>query len=188
MTGFYYQHVGEEMAQRDFPKTIGSPKDGLVNFSAKTVCKLDAIKPENRIIFENAVRNGELNDFQFWGLPRGAESMVAKMGFDSELMLMSSQFFEVIGTVVTRLPRFDDNLSELLWGESNFPIILVLKNVEFIDLSFDDFKDRLGFHDRYHMRGNTMRVGDSRIKDAGFSNFRDLSRWCRSRQANEVFR
>ena len=95
-------------------------------------------------------------------------------------MLMSSQIFEIVATLEFRLPRFDEELSKRFWGEARFPIILGIKNVSFTGLMFRQFSERLGFDPKYHMRGNTMKLGTKRMHDAGFATARELSQWCRS--------
>jgi hypothetical protein len=180
VAGFYYQHVGEEMAARDFPRTIGTPLDGTVEFEVSYVASWECLAPENAAYLRDNERRGQLGGFQFWGFPRGAERALAKMGDGDELMLMSSKLFEIVATVVGRLPRFDDALSTRLWGEAKFPIVVAIQNVDFVELPFEVFRERLRFAPNYHMRGKTMRVGDSKLREAGFANARDLSRWCRS--------
>jgi hypothetical protein len=96
-------------------------------------------------------------------------------------MLMGSKIFEFIGEIAYRVPRFSSETSKRVWGEAKFPIILFLKNSRFIDLPWDEFRDRLGFEDSYHMRGNTMKLGNSRILSSGFADEIAFSGWCRSK-------
>ena len=183
MQNFFYQHVGEEMARRDFPRSIGTPRDGLVEFSLDELYSWNVLSAENERFLKNTARPRSTETFQIWGVPDGAERVFQNAGFGDEFMLMGSHVFEVIGTILLKLPEFDFNLSKAIWREERFPIIVFLQNTKFISLHFDDFRKKLNFAPNYHMRGYAMRVAPARLRDAGFADGRDLGSWCRAHPA-----
>jgi hypothetical protein len=177
---FYYQHVGEAMADRDFPKSLGTVSTGVVSFTVDELLSWpDLLEAAPRRDLDD-LRHLSADGLQVWGLPQGAEQVVKDIAPGDSLMLMSSKVFEFIGTVAYRVPEFTSDVSTRIWGEPWFPIIVFIHRGQFIELEWDDFRRKLSFDPAYHMRGNTMKVGPSRIRSSAFGSEAALVEWCRS--------
>ena len=163
----YYQHVGKDNAERDFPETIGKENE-LKKF------KLEDI--EKHLIDLNLVEIPEIRDkiarlapdgFQIWGIPSGAENVLKSMQTDDHLMLMPSKNFRYCGKVIHKFEGLNHELSLSLWGESKFAIIILLRG-NWISYPWIEFREKFGFDANYHMRGNTQRLADKRLADSSF--------------------
>lgn len=176
---FYYQHVGEELARRDIPRSIGTVDGGPLRLSVKEMRNrfgIDQFCPDADMMKLEAA--GE--SYQIWGFPAGAEQTVKDIGPDDYLMLMGSRLFDVISRVAYRVPRFAHASSKQIWGEDRFPIIVLLKQSSFIALPFEVFSNKLGFQPNFHMRGNTMKVAQARISSSNLSSAEGLANWCKA--------
>ncbi len=163
----YYQHVGKENAERDFPETIGQENE-LQKF------KLEDI--EKHLIDFNLVEIPDIRDkiarlapdgFQIWGIPSGAENVLKSMQTGDHLMLMPSKNFRYCGKVIHRFEGLNHELSSSLWGESKFAIIILLRG-NWISYPWIEFREKFEFMANYRMQGNTMRLADKRLADSSF--------------------
>lgn len=161
----YYQHVGEQMAARDFPVSLGSPTTGLKGFR---LAELEA-NLQHVDTAEFSAMKTKLSDrpFQIWGLPAGAERVVARMTTDDFLILLESVDFQYCGRILHRVSKFSHELSRQVWGEQRFPIIVFLDG-DLISYEWRDFLSDLGFAGNYRLRGTTMSIGGDRIAASRF--------------------
>ena len=159
----YYQHIGEKLAARDFPCSLGTPKAGLRRFRFGDVEPyLRQLRPEELTEIGAKVRDFAPTGFQNRGIPSGAEAVLAGMVTGDFLLLLESTEFRYVGQVIHRASEMCWNLSDHIWGEQRFPILILLQG-ELIDYPWAEFVAAFGFAANYHMRGNTMRLADERL-------------------------
>jgi hypothetical protein len=78
----YWQHVGEKGGSRDFPRTIGSPKAGLVRFAFEDISPfLNHLDTSEVSEIERDLRRYAQDGFQIWGIPAGAKSVLGQVRF-----------------------------------------------------------------------------------------------------------
>ena len=82
-------------------------------------------------------------------------------------MHLESTDFRYVGQVIHRFVQPNHRLSSRIWGEERFPLIILLQG-ELISYGWDLFAQTFKFDPKYHMRGNTMRLSDARVAEAGF--------------------
>ncbi|MEZ5777928.1 MAG: hypothetical protein R3E44_06160 [Paracoccaceae bacterium] len=176
MRNFFMQHIGEALSRRDFPRSLGRP-DKLCNFSYGHLSNwpafLDAVSPSD---IERLA--SDQTGWQIWGLPGGAKQYTDQMRRGDALMLLGSErTCEFIASIDYVLPQPSPDLSKRIWGEGRFPIIVLLKNSQFIDLLWSDFLDKVGYRANYRITGHTSRIADSKLRAIGGAS--DLEQWVR---------
>jgi hypothetical protein len=128
----FFQHVGEVGGNRDFPRTIGTPADGIKRFSFTDV--------EPNLAHLSADEIAKLRDdtfkyapdgFQIWGIPSGAQAVLRSFQVGDYLLLLKAAgpggSFAYVGSAVAKPSQECFELSQKLWGEQRFPLILFLK-------------------------------------------------------------
>jgi 5-methylcytosine-specific restriction protein A len=167
----FFQHVGEAGGQRDFPKTIGTPKTGLVEFS------FDEIEPYLRNLsavelskIQNELENSSPDGFQIWGIPSGAKSVLKSLAIGDHLLLLESAgkggSFAYGGRVIALPTSECFQLSEHLWGASKFPLI-VFMNGGLTNYSWPQFCELVGYKPNWNPAGQTYRITEERLAQAG---------------------
>lgn len=165
MTKLFFHHVGKQGAQRDFPKTVYSKVNiDQIRRNSKDTTLLTALEtsfPEGR--------------FNVWGVPANALTSNPLEVGDFVLLighvyqLENRTFdgdFEVLGEVKVCIPTLFYNLSIALWGESRFPYLFFF-DAETINLKWSDFRQLLGYQDRYRPQGMLSSVRDDRLAHVG---------------------
>ena len=84
------------------------------------------------------------------------------------LLLLENEDFRYAGQVLLRLHEPSWSLSNYLWGEQRFPLIVFLQG-QLIRYAWGSFKAEFGFDARYHMRGNTMRLAPQKLASSRFA-------------------
>lgn len=172
MTTVFWQHVGAANSARDFPRTIGTPRAGLCEFSADEVQDhLSELGPlQQAELARNFDRIGKTR-FQIWGLPTGAKDILKKMITGDYLLLLDTNgeggAFRYFGRVLYPLPSEHWDLSMHLWKEVTFPIIVFLRGslVEYPWLRFlSDFDYGTGLKPM----GRTYRIAKKAIANSRF--------------------
>lgn len=163
----YFQHVGAPGSARDFPRTIGTPKTGLVRFQLSDVMAyITDLLPDEVSSIERAVSKGAPDGFQIWGVPSGAKFVIKNMQAGDYLMLLNSiqdgGMFTYGGMVLARLSQECDALSQHLWREPRFPLIVFLKGA-LIEYPWEIFCDEFSFKHNWNPAGNTYRLRDERL-------------------------
>lgn len=170
----YYQHVGERMAQRDFPRTLGTPDVGLKRFVFDELRSfLQDLNPLELAEIEDKVSELAPTGFQIWGIPSGAMHVLERMKTGDFLLLLESTDFTYCGQVIHRVSEQLHGLSVHLWGEARFPIIIFLQG-ELIAYAWSDFRREFVFAGNYHMRGNTMSLSAERVAASRFKTEEDF--------------
>jgi hypothetical protein len=159
----YYQHIGEITWARDAPQSIGTLSAGMKRFSIHDIepflTELDAFE---LLSIQRQVAELAPTGFQIWGIPSGAERVLEPMETGDFLLLLESIDFVYAGRVIHRISQHCWELSNYIWGEARFPLIILLQG-EFISYLWTEFREHFGFAENYHMRGNTMRRNPKRV-------------------------
>ena len=77
-------------------------------------------------------------------------------------MLLESIHFPYVGQVLHRISEPCWDLSEYIWHDKHFPIIVFLQG-ELISYQWDDFIKHFGFKTNYHLRGQTMKLSEEKV-------------------------
>ena len=166
----YYQHIGERLSARDFPRSLGTPTDGLKRFQFEDVSEfLDHLNPLEIADIKSKTQNFAPTGFQIWGIPSGAQRVLANMQSGDYLMLLESTDFTYCGQVIHRASDLCYDLSFDIWGEQRFPIIIFLQG-ELVSYGWDEFSEHFSFKPNYHMRGNTMSLSAERVSNSSSGN------------------
>ena len=164
----FYQHIGEKLSLRDFPKSLGTKDTGLVRFQLEDIVEdLQHLSGFELSEIKSKVSRLAPTGFQIWGIPSGAARVLNRMGTGDFLMLLESITFGYVGQVLHKVSLECRDLSTKVWGEHKFPIIIFLQG-EMISYDWENFRDSFGFDAKYHMRGNTMSLASSRMKLSSF--------------------
>jgi hypothetical protein len=166
----YYQHIGERLSARDFPRSLGTQSSGLKRFNFGDVAEfLDHLNPFETSEIKSKMQDFAPTGFQIWGIPSGAQSVIANMQTGDYLMLLESTDFTYCGQVIHRVSDLCHDLSYHIWGEQRFPIIIFLQG-EMISYGWDEFKEDFDFAFKYHMRGHTANISPVRMANSNFQN------------------
>ena len=159
----YYQHIGEKLWARDAPRSIGATQNGLKRFSWLDIEPyLDAIDPLEALTMRAKIADLAPTGFQLWGLPSGAERVLKDMETGDFLMLLESVDFGYVGQVLHRVSQPLWRLSQHIWNEQGFPIIVLLQG-ELITYGWDEFKVHFGIMPNYDLRGATAKLKTGRV-------------------------
>ena len=159
----YYQHIGEALSARDFPRSLGTQATGLKRFMfADIEQRIQHIPPEEILEVREKITEHAATGFQIWGLPSGADRVVRRMETGDFLMLLESTDFGYVGQVIHRMSEPCWDLSDHIWGEQRFPIIVLLQG-ELISYAWSDFLAHFGIAPNYQLRGRTASLADERV-------------------------
>ena len=128
----YWQHVGVAGATRDFPRTIGTQHTGLIHFNWQDVeGYLTHLGENERGLIQSQIENYAPDGFQIWGIPSGAKNVLRDLEVGDYLLLLETTGaggqFTYTGRVIARPSKECQDLSNHLWGEYRFPLIVFLK-------------------------------------------------------------
>jgi 5-methylcytosine-specific restriction protein A len=174
----FFQHVGEQGGQRDFPKTIGTPSSGLMYFQLDQLDEItEGFGPDEIQNIRTQLRTEAPDGFQLWGIPSGAKSVISNLRKDNWLLLVESdgpggQFYYG-GRVIYRPTREMFDLSKRLWGEARFPLIVLLAG-RLTDYPWETFRSAFGFAPNWRLAGNTYRLTPDRISRSQFATETDV--------------
>ncbi len=159
----YYQHIGRELWRRDGPRSIGTDDGGLRRFSFGDIHPfLGPVDPTEQAAIRGKAHEYAPTGFQVWGIPSGAEQVLRAMDTGDFLLLLETDFFRYAGQVIHRVSVPCWELSRHIWGEQRFPLIVLLQG-QMIGYPWTEFIEQFRFDPKYHMRGNTMRLGPDRV-------------------------
>ena len=163
----YFQHVGEAGGARDFSRTIGTPGMGLKLFRHDDVAPHLLQLPQGEL--ESLRRETEQyapDGFQVWGIPSGAKSVLRAFEIGDYLLLLEAAgpggSFAYAGRAIAKPSRECFELSQHLWGEERFPLIVFLKG-NLTSFRWIDFCENLGYRTNWNPAGQTYRVQYERL-------------------------
>lgn len=108
----YYQHIGEEMSARDFPRSLGTT-DGLVRFHFSDIEPfLEHLSLLEQIDIKSRTTDFAATGFQIWGIPSGALHVLQHMSAGDYLLLLESVHFAYCGQVLHRVSDMCYDLSQ----------------------------------------------------------------------------
>lgn len=164
----FYQHIGQSLWRRDAPKSLGDDEGSLRRFDMDDVEKfLSDLPPPELQALRNMTGEVAPTGFQIWGLPSGAGPTLRSMTAGDSLLLLERDEFRYVGQVLHRLSEPSWMLSNHIWGEQRFPIIVFLQG-HMIRYPWERFKSEFGFASNYGMRGNTMKLSGDRVRISRF--------------------
>jgi hypothetical protein len=167
----YFQHIGEQLWQRDGKRSVGTSAGGVLTFKMDDIAPyVTDISPDELAIAENAVLKHSQGKFQIWGLPSGATNAIEKMSTGDILLLLESDSFRYIGRVVFKFSQQLRSLSNHLWGEGRFPLIVLMSGT-MCQYVWSDFLDHFSYDPNYSwqkLRGRTNSVAAKKILESKF--------------------
>jgi|GEM_PF-3657821 len=164
----YYQHIGERLSARDFPLSLGTIANGLKRFRFEDIEPfIGHLAPVELADIKSKLENFAPTGCQIWGIPSGAQRVLKNMNTGDFLMLLESIAFAYCGQVIHRVSELCYDLSDNIWGEQRFPIIILLQG-ELISYGWDQFLVDFDFAANYHMRGNTANISNTRMHASSF--------------------
>ena len=168
----FFQHVGEAGGARDFPKTIGTPRNGLRHFDFAELESFLSHLPSSEVeqLREDTVARAP-DGFQIWGIPSGAKSVLRDFRSGDYLLLLEAVgpggTFAYVGRAIAKPSQECFELSFHLWGEQRFPLIVFLKG-NLTSYRWFNFCDNLGYKQHWNPAGNTYRVQHERLLTSPF--------------------
>lgn len=170
----YYQHIGQPLWRRDAPKSLGDDEGNVRRFHMHDIEEfLSDLPPPELQALRNMTGEVAPTGFQIWGLPSGAGPTLRSMTAGDSLMLLERDEFRYVGQVLHRLSEPSWMLSNHIWGEQRFPIIVFLQG-HMIRHPWENFKSDFGFAPNYGMRGNTMRLSEDRVRRSRYGSEDDF--------------
>jgi 5-methylcytosine-specific restriction protein A len=168
----FFQHVGEAGGARDFPRTIGTVKDGLRRFHVGDLEKYLTHLPSGEIErLRQDTDKYEPQGFQVWGIPSGARSILRDFQVGDFLFLLEAAgpggSFAYVGRTIAKPSRECFELSQHLWGEQRFPLILFLKG-HLTNYRWFSFCESLGYKTNWNPAGQTYRLQHERLITSPF--------------------
>ncbi len=166
----YFQHVGQRGGASHFPLTIGTKDAGLRNFLLADIEQyLSNETDQSRQQLKTVL--GSITGFQIWGAPSGARSILKDIVPCDWLLLLESdrpggQFYYG-GKVLFRLPRENFELSNHLWGDASFPIIILLDG-KLTNFEWDKFRENMAYGAKWRLQGRTYKVTSERLAQSSY--------------------
>jgi 5-methylcytosine-specific restriction enzyme A len=126
---------------------------------------------ENRSL-EQQVTTAGPDGFQVWGIPSAAKSVLRNLAVGDYMLLLESATlggdFVYAGRVIG-FPRGEcRELSQYLWGEHRFPLILFLSG-GLTDLSYPTFCEAFGYNPNWNPAGRTNRLKPESIQSSTYA-------------------
>lgn len=161
----FFHHVGQNGSSEDFPKTIYRGR--LILEVEKSL--LDE-NPEKYHLINELKLNFPSERFNCWGVPEGAKSIIKNLKVGDTVLLVQSSRIDgrvpILCKVKVYLPVRLNELSKMLWGDDKYPFIFFF-DAEEIDLMWIDFRDHLGYMERFDPRGKFYKVAQERLNKYG---------------------
>ncbi len=182
----FYQHIGETLWDRDSPRSIGTPPQNLRKFSFDEIVPfLDSTTPMEIDVARRAIDSMAPKGFQIWGLPGPADRVIHKMAASDQLLLLESFFFRYIGRIIHKFSNHCWGLSEYIWKENRFPLIVLIDG-SMIKYDWDSFKADFDYGPNYDwkkLRGRTNPISDEKMRTSKFGDSDTFARSVISRFA-----
>jgi hypothetical protein len=174
----FWQHVGQQNAARDFPRTLGTPEARLRFFRSSEVRDhLSDLNPLEMGRIEKKFADLGGTQFQIWGLPSGADRALSKIEPKDYFMVLDTNAeggaFRYVGRVLCYLPGRQWDVSQWLWGSQKYPLILLLEG-ELIEYPWPRFLTDFKFGVGMKPMGRTYRISEQAFRagpastDGGF--------------------
>ena len=158
----FFHDVGLKGATRDFPKTIFN--EISISLVEKIVPNTEKYKVQLLEDLEDKFPSGYFN---CWGVPSGANSVIKALNVGDVMLLIKttggSGEIPALGVVKVFQKYEMRELSVALWGEAKFPYIFFF-NTKPISLTWQSFKENVGYASNFRPSGNVYRVRSDRFE------------------------
>jgi hypothetical protein len=120
----------------------------------------------------HAVRAAGADVFQIWGIPAGGGRIFRRIRENDYWLLLDTDrpggTISYAGRVLCKIENPSFRLSNYLWGEAKFPLIMLLDGFR-TQLEVTDFKEMFGYNNpRWEMRGFSYPIAGDRIQKSQF--------------------
>ena len=154
------------------PKQLGRDIKGLKVFQPPDVePMLDDLPRGEHDQILTLLRKEE--EFQIWGFPAGADRVVHRLKTGDWVLLLDTDrpggSFVYGGKFFARPGRPLPSMSERLWGEGKFSLIVFLKGV-LTDYDWETFRDNLGYSPNLELRGTTSSISQMALARSAYRN------------------
>lgn len=176
----FFQHVGEAGGGRDFPRTIGTVRDGLRHFHFEDIEPYLSHLERSEIDRLHSQTQAEApSGFQIWGIPSGAKAVLSQFRVGDFLLLLEAAgpggTFAYVGRAIARPSQPSFELSRHLWQDERYALIVFLRG-GLSGFSWPSFCERLGYSAAWNPAGKTYRVQPERIHSSTYVNEEGLIR------------
>lgn len=155
----FYHDVGQEGAKKDFPKTI---------FGDIAIAAIEDLVPPYVSAELNALFPSGF--FNAWGVPAGASSTIKQLTKGDAMLLIRTTAgagdMPVLCSVKAFWQEAMPELSDALWGNNRFPFVFFFET-QFIELTWDKFKQDVGYGSKFFPRGRVFRVSADKLSKLG---------------------
>lgn len=161
----YYHHVGLKGATEDFKKTVFSSVP--ISIIQTAVNDESTHKAEMIEVLRANFPDGKFN---CWGVPSGASNVINNLKEGDTVLLVESTGTDGRVPVLCKVIGFWKDelkvLSKALWGSEQFPYIFFFHTQRMV-LTWDEFRDQLGYSPNFDPRGKFYSVADSKLESLG---------------------
>jgi 5-methylcytosine-specific restriction protein A len=162
MRRFYFHHVGEAGAQRDFPRTVYSQQS--MSVVEESVGEGHPYRGALLLELKRAFPSGRFN---CWGVPAGAHSVIKRLAPGDFVLLVRAAKLDGIAPALCEvkvfLPEELSRLSTALWGESKFPYVFFF-DTEVVGVPWPRFLHEIGYSLNLRPRGMFCAVDPARLE------------------------
>ena len=169
----YFHHVGEVGAARDFPRTIHTEIDPSTvrHFGADDILPQLTDLPEDEVLRVATALRSVPQGVQVWGIPSGGARLFRRVNESDFWLLIDTDrpggTISYAGRIVCKVENPSHELSNYLWGEAKFPLILLLGGF-CTELEVTQFKELFGYSPNWSMRGLSYPLAQQRIEGSQF--------------------
>lgn len=163
----FYHHVGIAGSKEDFPKTVfNRVPQSILNSIPET-------EPYREDIIQGVQSAFPEGHFNCWGVPSGAVPIIGRLEVGDAVLLVE-RFGEygnipALGIVLAFWTTQLRDLSRALWGEGKYPYVFFF-NTERLDLTWEEFREDVGFKPNYNPRGKFYSVVEEKLNPLGGAN------------------
>lgn len=161
----FFHDVGLKGSERDFPRTIFSEVsvDHILQHVPSTL--KDEVSERLREQFSDGYCN-------VWGVPAGAKSIIKYLNTNDAMLLIRTTSGSGDLPAICIVKEFwrepMPEVSNFLWESDHYPFIFFFKT-QAIELTWDQFKEHVGYKVNFRPSGNVYRVKDADIKLSAFT-------------------
>jgi len=111
------------------------------------------------------------NEFNVWGVPAGASSIIRSLDVGDYMLLVESVHFPdgyipALCPVKVFIKSEFPELSFALWQSSHYPFVFFFNTIS-LDLSWFEFLEHVGYKDNFNPRGKVYRIAEKRLARFG---------------------
>lgn len=158
----FFHHVGQDGADRDFPKTVFQKHNIDLLVSRNILTDKELIQE-----LKNQFPKGEFN---CWGVPVGANTVIKNLQVGDCVLLVRSARIDGDIPALCLVKVFWrhnlDALSHYLWQDSKYPYIFFFDTIE-IELLWMQFMEAMAYNNRFSPRGNFYQIKSDRLTRLG---------------------